>query len=60
MLQHFTTMTIAFAIIGIRGEIDGKYELLVANGASLKKHLDCDIYIILSSFITLHYYVFNN
>jgi hypothetical protein len=32
MLQPFTTMTIAFAIIGIRGEIDGKYELLVVDG----------------------------
>jgi hypothetical protein len=59
MLQHFTTMTIAFAIIGICGEIDGKYEFLVANGASLKKHLDCDIYILFFQVLLLYIIMFS-
>jgi hypothetical protein len=34
MLQPFATKTIAFAIIGVHDEINGKFELLVANGTS--------------------------
>jgi hypothetical protein len=34
MLQPFTTTTNAFAITSVCGEIDGKFELLVANGTS--------------------------
>ncbi len=31
MLQPFTTITIAFDVIGVCGEIDNKFELLVVN-----------------------------
>jgi hypothetical protein len=34
MFQPFATTTIAFAIIDVHGEINGKFELLVANGTS--------------------------
>jgi hypothetical protein len=34
MLQPFITTTIAFIAIGVHVEIDGKFELLVANGTS--------------------------
>jgi hypothetical protein len=53
-------MTITFVIISIRGEIDGKYELLVVDGTSLENIQIVNIYITLSSFITLHYYFFND
>jgi hypothetical protein len=59
MLQPFATVTITFVVIGVHGEIDGKFELLVADGTSLKDIQIVSIYITLSSFITLHYYVFN-
>jgi hypothetical protein len=36
MLQPFTTTTIAFIVIGVHGEIDGKFEMFVANGTSPK------------------------
>lgn len=36
MLQPFTTTTIAFVIIGVCGEINEKFELLVANETSPK------------------------
>ncbi len=36
MLQPFTTTTIAFVVIGVRGEIDNKFELLVVDGSSPK------------------------
>lgn len=52
MLQPFRTTTIAFAIIGVCGEIDEKFELLVANGISPKG-------IQMSNFITLYYYIFS-
>jgi hypothetical protein len=32
MLQPFATTTITFVIIGVCGEIDSKFELLVADG----------------------------
>jgi hypothetical protein len=32
MFQPFATTTIAFAVIGVRGEINSKFELLVADG----------------------------
>jgi len=31
MLQPFTTTTIAFDVIGVRGEIDNKFELLIVD-----------------------------
>jgi hypothetical protein len=34
MIQPFATTTIAFVVIGMRGEIDNKFELLVADGSS--------------------------
>ncbi len=34
MFQPFATTTIFFFVIGMCGEIDGKFELLVANGSS--------------------------
>jgi hypothetical protein len=34
MLQPFVTMTIAFVVIGVHGEIDGKFELLVTDWTS--------------------------
>jgi hypothetical protein len=58
MLQPFITMTITFVIIGVHGEIDGKFELLVVDGTSLKGIQIVSIYITLSSCITLHYFVF--
>jgi len=36
MLQPFATTTIAFVVIGVRGEIDSKFELPVTNGSSLE------------------------
>jgi hypothetical protein len=36
MLQPFATTTIAFIVIGMHGEIDSKFELLVANRSSPK------------------------
>jgi hypothetical protein len=36
MLQPFATTTIAFVVIGVRGEIDNKVELLVIDGNNLK------------------------
>jgi hypothetical protein len=36
MLQPFVTTTIAFVVIGVRGEIDSKFELLVYDGSSLE------------------------
>jgi hypothetical protein len=36
MLQLFVTMTITFVVIGVHGEIDGKFELLVVDGTSLE------------------------
>jgi hypothetical protein len=56
MLQPFTT-TIAFAIIGVCGEIDGKFELLVANGTSPKGIQIMNIYITLSSYIYIYIYI---
>jgi hypothetical protein len=35
MLQPFVITTIVFIVIGVRGEIDNKFELLVANKSSL-------------------------
>jgi hypothetical protein len=52
MLQPFATMTIAFVVIGVCGEINGKFELLVVDGTSPKDIKIVIIYIILSSFIT--------
>jgi hypothetical protein len=34
MLQPYSTTTIAFVGISVHGEINGKFELLVANGTS--------------------------
>jgi hypothetical protein len=34
MFQPFVTTTIAFVIIGVHGEIDNKFELLVADGSN--------------------------
>jgi len=34
MFQPFATTTIVFVVIGVCGEIDSKFELLVANGSS--------------------------
>jgi hypothetical protein len=34
MIQPFATTTIAFVVIGMRCEIDNKFELLVADGSS--------------------------
>jgi hypothetical protein len=48
-------MAIAFVIIGVCGEIDGKFELLVTNGTSLKDIQIVNIYITLSSFITFFF-----
>jgi len=59
ILQPFVTITITFAIIGVHGEIDGKFELLVADGTSLEDIQIVNIYIIVSCFITLHFFVFN-
>jgi hypothetical protein len=59
MLQPFVTMTIAFVVIGVCGEINGKFELLVVDGTSPKDIQIVNIYITLSSFITLYYFVFN-
>jgi len=36
MLQPFVTTTIAFVVIGVRGEIYSKFELLVDDGSSLE------------------------
>jgi hypothetical protein len=36
MLQPFVTTTIFFVVIGVRGEIDNKFELLVVAKSSLK------------------------
>jgi hypothetical protein len=36
MFQPFVITTIVFTIIGMRGEIDNKFELLVVNRSSLK------------------------
>jgi hypothetical protein len=52
-------MTITFVIIGVHGEIDGKFEFLVTNGTSLEDIQIVSIYIALSNFITLYYFVFN-
>ncbi len=54
MLQPYAT-TIAFVGINVHGEINGKFELLVANGTSLEDIQIVSIYITLSSFIILHY-----
>jgi hypothetical protein len=53
-------MTIAFAVVGVHGEIDGKFELLVADGTSLKDIQIVNIYITLSSFIILHFFFSTN
>jgi hypothetical protein len=58
MLQPYATMTIGFVVIGVHGEINGKFELLVANGTSPEDIHIVDIYITLSSFIILHYSIF--
>jgi hypothetical protein len=34
MIQPFTTTTIDFVVIGMHGEIDNKFEILVANGSN--------------------------
>ncbi len=34
MFQPLATTTIAFVFIGMHGEIDGKFELLVTNGSN--------------------------
>jgi len=52
-------MIIAFVVIGVHGEIDGKFELLVVDGTSPEDIQIVGIYITLSSFIILHYFVFN-
>ncbi len=36
MLQSFVITTILFTVIGVHGEIDNKFELLVANENNLK------------------------
>jgi hypothetical protein len=36
MLQPFVTTTIVFAVIGVHGKIDNKFELLVADRNKLK------------------------
>ncbi len=36
MLQPFATITIVFVVIGVRGEIDNKFELLVVDESSLE------------------------
>jgi hypothetical protein len=36
MFQPFATTTIAFVVIEVHGEIDSKFELLVANGNNPK------------------------
>jgi hypothetical protein len=54
MLQPFITTTITFVIIGVHGEIDGKFELLVVDETSLEDIHIVSMYITLSSFITLH------
>jgi hypothetical protein len=36
MFQPFTITTIVFVVIKVRGEIDSKFELLVANGSNLE------------------------
>jgi hypothetical protein len=59
MLEPFATMTIAFVVIGVCGDINGKFELFVVDGTSPKDIQIVSIYIILSSFITLYYYFFN-
>jgi hypothetical protein len=53
-------MTIAFIVIGVCGETDRKFEFLVVDGPPQKTFkLWLYIYITLSSFIILHYFVFN-
>jgi hypothetical protein len=58
MLQPFRTTTIAFAIIGVCGEIDEKFELLVANGISPKGIQIMNIYILLCQILLLYIIIF--
>jgi hypothetical protein len=38
MFQPFTTIVIIFYVIGVRGEIDNKFELLVVDKINSKRH----------------------
>jgi hypothetical protein len=36
MPEPFTTITIAFVVIGVHGEIDSKFEILIVDGNNLE------------------------
>jgi hypothetical protein len=58
MLKPFVTMTITFVVIGVHGEIDGKFELLVIDGTSLED-IQIGVYILLCQVLLLYIILFS-